>query len=112
MIGAGISGLLAGLRMKQAGIPFTIFEKGTDVGGTWWDNTYPDCRTDVHSHIYTYSFVQHDWQSYFSRQHVIHGYLRRFAEENGLIDHIAFGTEVSEASWDDRNEHVAAQHHG
>ncbi len=102
IIGAGISGLLAGLRMKQAGIPFTIFEKGTNVGGTWWDNTYPDCRTDVHSHIYTYSFFPHDWPSYFSRQHVIHGYLRRFAEEHGLIEHIAFGTEVTDASWHDR----------
>ena len=76
--------------------------EGHDVGGTWWDNTYPDCRTDVHSHIYTYSFFPHDWPSYFSRQHVIHGYLRRFAEENGLLEHIVFGTEVSRARrWND-----------
>jgi 4-hydroxyacetophenone monooxygenase len=101
IVGAGLSGLLAGLRMKQAGIPFTIFEKSGSVGGTWWENTYPDCRTDVHSHIYTYSFFPNDWPSYFSRQSVILGYLRRFAEQNGLVEHIVFGTEVTDAVWDD-----------
>jgi 4-hydroxyacetophenone monooxygenase len=101
IVGAGISGLLAGLRMKQAGVEFTIFEKGSSVGGTWWENTYPDCRTDVHSHIYTYSFFPHEWPSYFSRQHVILDYLRRFAEDNDLLRHIAFNTEVTGAEWDD-----------
>jgi 4-hydroxyacetophenone monooxygenase len=103
IIGAGISGLLAGLRMKQAGIPFTIFEKGDSVGGTWHENTYPDCRTDVHSHIYTYSFFHYDWRSYFSRQSVMLDYLVKFATENGLLEHIVFGTEVSAAIWDDKS---------
>src|SRR5437868_2557814 len=103
IVGAGISGLLAGARMKQAGIPFTIFEKGAGVGGTWWENTYPDCRTDVHSHIYSYSFFPHDWPSYFSRQHVILDYLRVFAEEHGLLENIAFGTEVTGATWEDES---------
>jgi 4-hydroxyacetophenone monooxygenase len=101
IVGAGFSGLLAGLRMKQAGVEFTIYEKGGGVGGTWWENTYPDCRTDVHSHIYTYSFFPHEWPSYFSRQHVILDYLRRFAEENDLLRHIAFRTEVTGVVWDD-----------
>lgn len=102
IIGTGISGLLVALRCKQAGVPFTIFEKNDSVGGTWWENTYPDCRTDVHSHIYTYSFFAHDWPSYFSRQAVILDYLRRFAAENGLLDHVEFGTEVRAAAWDER----------
>ncbi|GLW99390.1 NAD(P)/FAD-dependent oxidoreductase [Microtetraspora sp. NBRC 16547] len=101
VVGAGISGLLVGLRLKQAGVDFTIVEKSGEVGGTWWENTYPDCRTDVHSHIYTYSFFPEDWPSYFGRQHVIHGYLRRFAEENGLLEHIEFDTEVTDMTWDE-----------
>ena len=101
VVGAGLSGLMVALRLKQAGVDFTIIDKDADVGGTWWENTYPDCRIDVHSHIYTYSFFAEDWPSYFSRQHVIQGYLRRFAEENGLIEHIEFNTEVVRADWND-----------
>ncbi|MDA3626166.1 FAD-dependent oxidoreductase [Saccharopolyspora oryzae] len=104
IVGAGLSGLLAGLRMKQAGVDFTIIEKNGDVGGTWYENAYPDCRIDVHSHIYTYSFFPHDWPSYFCRQNVIHDYLRAFAEQNGLVEHIRFGTEVSSATWDDSRQ--------
>lgn len=101
VIGAGFSGLLAGLRLKQAGVPFRIIEKSHDVGGTWWENTYPDCRTDVRSHIYTYSFVPHDWETHYGRQSKIHEYLHQFAVENGLMEHMDFGTEVTAARWDD-----------
>lgn len=101
IVGAGFSGLLAGLRMKQAGVEFTIFEKDDTVGGTWYENSYPDCRTDVHSHIYSYSFFPHEWPSYFSRQHVILDYLRSFAQAKNLLPHIRFGTEVTAASWDE-----------
>ncbi|GAA4039685.1 NAD(P)/FAD-dependent oxidoreductase [Arthrobacter methylotrophus] len=101
VIGAGFSGLLAGLRLKQAGVPFKIIEKSLDVGGTWWENTYPDCRTDVRSHIYTYSFVQHDWETHYGRQEKIHRYLHQFAADNGLLEHMVFGTEVTATHWDE-----------
>ncbi|MET0871908.1 MAG: NAD(P)/FAD-dependent oxidoreductase, partial [Paeniglutamicibacter terrestris] len=101
VIGAGFSGLLAGLRLKQAGVPFKIIEKSQDVGGTWWENTYPDCRTDVRSHIYTYSFTQHDWATHFGRQDKIHEYLHQFAADNGLLEHMVFGTEVTATRWDE-----------
>jgi 4-hydroxyacetophenone monooxygenase len=51
-----MSGLLAGIRLKEAGIPFTILEKNAGVGGTWYENTYPGCRVDVGNHFYSYSF--------------------------------------------------------
>lgn len=104
IIGAGLSGLMAGLRMKQANVPFVILEKDSQVGGTWYENTYPDCRTDVHSHIYTYSFFGYDWPSYFGRQSVILDYLRSFAETNGLLKHIEFGTEVLSARWNESEQ--------
>ena len=47
VIGCGESGLLAGIRLKEAGIPFTIVEKNAGVGGTWYQNTYPGARVDV-----------------------------------------------------------------
>ena len=54
VIGCGQSGLLAGIRLKEAGIPFTIIEKNAGVGGTWYENTYPGCRVDVGNHFYCY----------------------------------------------------------
>ncbi|GFG48739.1 hypothetical protein MAGR_01800 [Mycolicibacterium agri] len=60
VIGCGESGLLAGIRLKEAGIPFTIIEKNAGVGGTWWQNTYPGARVDVGNHFYCYSFEPTD----------------------------------------------------
>lgn len=104
VIGAGFSGLLAGLRLKQAGVPFKIIDKSNGIGGTWWENTYPDCRTDVPSHIYTYSFRQHDWETHFGRQHKIQEYLHDFAADNGLLEHMVYGTEVTATVWDEETD--------
>jgi 4-hydroxyacetophenone monooxygenase len=102
VVGAGMSGLLAAHRLRQAGVPFTIVEKNHDVGGTWLENTYPGCRVDVANHVYSYSFAQrHDWPSYFSPQPVLLDYFRRCAEEFGLRDDIRFSTEVLSCTWSD-----------
>jgi 4-hydroxyacetophenone monooxygenase len=52
VIGCGESGLLADIRLKEAGIPFTIVEKNAGPGGTWYQNTYPVARVDVGNHFY------------------------------------------------------------
>jgi 4-hydroxyacetophenone monooxygenase len=102
IIGAGMSGLAAALRLKQAGVPFVILEKNTDVGGTWFENTYPGCRVDVPNHFYSYSFAQKDdWPQLFSSQNVLLDYFRDCADEFGLREHIRFQTEVREMVWDD-----------
>ncbi|WP_330318063.1 NAD(P)/FAD-dependent oxidoreductase [Streptomyces platensis] len=102
VIGAGFSGLLAGHRLAQAGIPFVIYDKNPDVGGTWLENTYPGCRTDVASHLYNYSFApKADWPDHFCTQDVVLDYLRTFAKQAGLTDHLRFGTEVTALRWDE-----------
>jgi len=102
VIGAGMSGILAGHRLQQAGVPFVIIEKDAGVGGTWLENTYPGCRVDNPNHNYSYSFAQrHDWPLHFSTQDVLLDYFRRCAEAFGLGEHIRFGTEVVSARWSD-----------
>jgi 4-hydroxyacetophenone monooxygenase len=102
VIGAGMSGLLAGHRLRQAGVPFVIIEKDADVGGTWLENTYPGCRVDNPNHNYSYSFAQrHDWPLHFSTQDVLLDYFRRCADTFGLRDSIRFNTEVVSATWSD-----------
>src|ERR1051326_3320354 len=53
IVGAGLSGLLSGIRLQQAGVPFEILEKNDDVGGTWFENVYPGCRVDNPNHMHS-----------------------------------------------------------
>lgn len=100
IIGAGMSGLLAAIQLSRAGIPWTIIEKNADVGGTWYENSYPGCRVDSPNHSYSYSFFDNDWPQYFSDRGVLHGYFSRAADEYGLREGIRFETEVKRAVWD------------
>ena len=101
VIGAGMSGLAVAYRLRQAGVQVTVFEKNPDVGGTWFDNTYPGCRVDVPNRLYSYSFAQTDgWSHRFSPQAELLDYFRAVADDLGLRDAIRFGTEVLAASWD------------
>lgn len=44
-IGAGISGILAAIKFRQAvpNLDLTIYEKNSELGGTWFENKYPGC---------------------------------------------------------------------
>lgn len=102
IVGAGFSGLLAAYRLSQVRVPFVVLEKNPDVGGTWFENTYPGCRTDVASHLYNYSFAPNtDWPDQFCTHDVMLDYLRSFAKERALDEHIEFDTEVSALRWDE-----------
>jgi 4-hydroxyacetophenone monooxygenase len=102
IIGAGMSGVLAAYRLRQAGVPFVVLEKNADVGGTWLENTYPGCRVDNPSHNYSYAFAQrHDWPFHFSPQPVLLDYFQRCAEALGLRGQMRFQTEVVAAAWSD-----------
>jgi 4-hydroxyacetophenone monooxygenase len=102
IIGAGMSGILAAIRLQQAGVPFVILEKNADVGGTWLENTYPGARVDVSNAFYSYSFAQRtDWPKHYSTQDVLLDYFRDVAREFGIREHVRFNTEVVEAAWDE-----------
>jgi len=102
VIGAGMSGLLTGIRLDQAGVPFEIVDKNADVGGTWFENTYPGCRVDNANHMYSYSFEpSHAWPQHFSPQPVLLEYFRGIAKKYDLRKHIRFGTWVESVEWDE-----------
>ncbi len=101
VIGCGESGLLAGIRLKEAGIPFTIVEKNAGPGGTWWENTYPGARVDVGNHFYCYSFEPSDhWTEFYAQQPELQRYFQDVMERHGVEPSIRFSTEVIAARWD------------
>src|SRR3954470_14116701 len=103
IIGSGFSGLTMAVELKRAGREdFVVLERANDVAGTWRDNTYPGCACDVPSHLYSFGFAPSpEWSSTFSPQPEIYAYIRRVAEEQGLLPHVRFGIEVESADWDD-----------
>ncbi len=102
IIGAGESGLVTAFRLKQAGVPFVIYEKNSEVGGTWLENHYPGCRVDINSFFYSYAFARRTWKEYFSTSQDVLAYMQEVARECGLYEHIRFGTEVTAARWDEQ----------
>ncbi|BBX73396.1 NAD(P)/FAD-dependent oxidoreductase [Mycobacterium shinjukuense] len=102
VIGCGESGILAGIRLKQANIPFTIVEKNAGPGGTWWENRYPGARVNVANHFYCYSFEPNtDWTHFFAEQSELRDYFTRVMTKHALADHVRWRTEALSADWDD-----------
>lgn len=101
IVGAGAGGLCMAIRLKQAGIPFTVFEKADRVGGTWRDNDYPGSGCDIVSHLYSFSFEMNpDWSRRFAKQDEIQAYFERIVEKYGLGPDIRLSTELSSAEFD------------
>ncbi|WP_329521453.1 MULTISPECIES: flavin-containing monooxygenase [Thermomonosporaceae] len=102
IIGSGFGGIGMAIRLKRAGVrDLVVLEKADDLGGTWRDNTYPGAACDVPSHLYSFSFEpKTDWTRRFPPQPEILDYLRHCAREHGVLPLIRFGTEVTEARFD------------
>ena len=102
IIGAGMGGILASIRLQEAGIAHTLIEKNPGVGGTWHENRYPGCRVDVPGHSYSYSFEpNYDWQHHYPVSEDIRTYYERCAEKYGVNKFIRLNTEVVKAVFDE-----------
>ncbi|WP_336855494.1 NAD(P)/FAD-dependent oxidoreductase [Sinomonas albida] len=106
VVGAGISGLYAIHRLRKSGLSVRGFERGSDVGGTWFWNSYPGARVDIESKFYSYSFddeLQQDWtwSHRYAYQPEILAYLNHVADRFGIREHIKFNTAVVAAAWDE-----------
>lgn len=102
IVGAGFSGLCAGIELRRAGIhSFVILEKADGVGGTWRDNTYPGAACDIQSHLYSYSFEPNPaWSRAYGGQPEILAYLEHCATKYQLRSHLRFGQRVTRATYD------------
>ena len=121
IIGAGFAGIGAGIRLKKQGDQdFVIFERSSQVGGTWRDNTYPGCACDIPSFLYSYSFEPNpEWSQAFSPQEEILNYIKKCVTKYDLEKHIKYNTTITKIQfnepkgnwdiWDDQNNKVTVR---
>ncbi|GAB3853020.1 NAD(P)/FAD-dependent oxidoreductase [Nocardioides maradonensis] len=102
VIGAGISGIAAAVKLREAGVDdVVILEKADTYGGTWRANTYPGCACDVPSNLYSFSFAPNsEWSRVYGTQPEILAYVDRVARDHGLEEITRFGVEMTGAAWD------------
>jgi len=104
IIGGGFGGLLAGARLRQAGVEeICIVEKGGDFGGTWYWNRYPGAQCDVESYIYLPLLEE---LGYIPREKYSHApeileHSRAIGRHFKLYDGALFQTGVTELRWDE-----------
>ncbi|MGW8379350.1 NAD(P)/FAD-dependent oxidoreductase [Streptomyces sp. ODS28] len=104
VVGGGFGGLLAGARLRQAGVEsIRVIEKGADFGGTWYWNRYPGIHCDIESYIYMplleeVGYVPR-WK--YAPGEEIRQHAMAIAETFGLYRDAVFRTVVTGLTWDD-----------
>lgn len=104
IIGAGISGIIAAVRLRELGVPFVILERDREVGGVWLTNTYPGAGVDTPSYLYSFSFFPRHWSTHFAKRDEMAAYLADTVDHFDLRRHIIFGTEVDSAVYDESTQ--------
>lgn len=103
IIGAGMTGILMTIKLREAGYSdLTIIEKSDRVGGTWRENTYPGVACDVPAHMYTYSFEPNpEWSHRFAFGAEIQEYFERVASKYGVTNSVRFNESVTSAIYNE-----------
>lgn len=106
IVGAGVSGIAAAYRSLQTGLPVTVIEAKSDLGGTWLKNDYPGVRLDTATFGYSYSFAQKsDWPHQYATGAEVWEYLRDVVAKAGIAEHIETSTRLVRAEWDEAAGH-------
>ncbi len=102
VIGAGMAGILAAIRLREAGCDdVVVYEKADRLGGTWRENTYPGLSCDIPAHFYSYSFALNpEWTHRFSPGPEILAYFEEVARRWGADGLIRYRREVNRCAFE------------
>ncbi|MFN3519025.1 MAG: flavin-containing monooxygenase [Sphingomonas sp.] len=102
VIGAGMGGLCAAIKGREAGHDVTVFEHADSVGGTWRANRYPGVACDVPAILYQFSFAPNpNWSHNYARGSEIHDYTKSLVDQFGLADALRLNEGVTKAAWNE-----------
>ncbi|EJD50391.1 FAD/NAD(P)-binding domain-containing protein [Auricularia subglabra TFB-10046 SS5] len=104
VIGAGFSGIIAGIRIAQRlrNVQLVIYEKNAGVGGTWYKTRYPGLACDIPAHCYQLTFEENtQWSQFYAPGEEIRAYLERVVEKYKLMKYIKLSHEIVQAEWSD-----------
>jgi cyclohexanone monooxygenase len=107
VIGGGFGGLLAGARLREAGVDsIRMIEKGGDFGGTWYWNRYPGAACDIESYVYLPLLEEVGYmpEKKYSTGKEILWYSQEIARRYGLYRDVLFQTEVTALRWDESSD--------
>jgi cation diffusion facilitator CzcD-associated flavoprotein CzcO len=102
IIGGGFGGLLAGARLREAGVKdIRVIEKGGDFGGTWYWNRYPGAQCDIESYIYLPLLEETGYipKEKYSYAPEILAHARRIGEQFDLYRNACFQTQIKALTW-------------
>ena len=106
VIGGGFGGLLAGARLREAGVrDLRVIEKGGDFGGTWYWNRYPGAMCDVESYVYLPLLEEIGYvpKEKYSHAPEILAHSQAIGKQFDLYRNACFQTEVTELRWDEES---------
>ena len=102
VIGAGMTGMAAAIKLGEAGYDYVVIEKNPDVGGTWWENRYPGVGVDTPSHFYSYSWqISTHWHQYHPQGADMQQYMLDTADQAGIRPKIRFDTKVERLEYNE-----------
>ncbi len=103
VIGAGMTGMAAAIKLDEAGYDYVVIEKNPDVGGTWYENRYPGVGVDTPSHFYSFSWeIWPDWQHYHPQGRDMQNYMLSVADKYRIRDKVRFNTRVEKLVYDEK----------
>ncbi|MGA0839921.1 MAG: flavin-containing monooxygenase, partial [Pseudomonadales bacterium] len=114
IIGGGFGGLLAGARLRQAGVErIRIIDKAGDFGGTWYWNRYPGAQCDVESYIYLPLLEETGFipREKYTRAPEILAHCRAIGEQFDLYRDACLQTEITAITWDDAAQQWVIETH-
>ncbi|MCC2603137.1 flavin-containing monooxygenase [Sphingopyxis yananensis] len=104
VIGAGMTGMAAAIKLGEAGYDYVVIEKNAEVGGTWYENRYPGVGVDTPSHFYSFSWeIWTQWQHYHPQGADMQHYMLEVADKSGIRENIRFNSKVERLVYDEAN---------